>query len=197
MNKQHLFETNENLIYSRAWHYSKKYNIDFEELKSEGYRIFCEAVERFEQKRSKFSTFLFHRLRTIEDYCQKTKLIDSRQEPFMRSFSFSAYSPCLGDSIESDISYLGLEVEKVTHEEETKLLERIAFEQAVEKLSRDGKKIIAKMIYGDFHNSKAIRQRTIGKDRIKEKMGWPENRVNHVWGELKEWWTDFQSEIIM
>jgi RNA polymerase sigma factor (sigma-70 family) len=193
MNKQQLFETNENLIYNRAWHYSKKYDIDFQELKSEGYKIFCEAIERFEEKRSKFSTFLFHRLRTIEDYCQREKLIEKRFK--VNEFEFNSFDGNMAghdeEFLKSGKPYCS-ELIKI----EDPIEQKILFEQAVEKLSSDGQYIVANMIYGEFHNPESKRQRTIGKSRVREVIGWGEERVNQVWGELKEWWTNFSPEIV-
>jgi hypothetical protein len=57
-----------------AWYHSKKYNMEYDDLQSEGYVIFCEAMNRFNSELgTAFSTFLFHRLRTLNDYCRKMK----------------------------------------------------------------------------------------------------------------------------
>jgi hypothetical protein len=73
MNKIILFEKHQNQIRSRAHHYSRKYNLEYEELEAQGYLIFCEAVERFDDTKAGFSTFLHHRLRTLNDFCLKQK----------------------------------------------------------------------------------------------------------------------------
>jgi DNA-directed RNA polymerase specialized sigma24 family protein len=68
-----LFKKHRNQIRKQAWTYSKKYNIEFDELEAQGYLIFCEALDRFDSNRGSFSTFLHHRLRTLNDFCRSEK----------------------------------------------------------------------------------------------------------------------------
>ena len=71
INSTEAFKQYQPLIESFTWKATKRYRyLEHEDIKQQAYLIFCEAIERYDEKRNvKFITFLFHRLRTLNDYC--------------------------------------------------------------------------------------------------------------------------------
>lgn len=66
------FHTYKNLIRRFAWKYAKCYRLDYQELESEGFLIFVEAIKKFDYKYSSFSTFLYIRLKGyLQNFCEK------------------------------------------------------------------------------------------------------------------------------
>lgn len=68
MNKTTTFEKYVNLIRKRAWEYSQKYGIEYSELESQGYLIYCECLEKYDVSKSGFSTYLYIQLNRIRDF---------------------------------------------------------------------------------------------------------------------------------
>jgi DNA-directed RNA polymerase specialized sigma24 family protein len=73
------------LIKGRALYYHRHYRlVSFEDLHQEAWVIALEALERYDQSRSCFSTYLWHRLRALSKLCgrevkrerKKTSAID-------------------------------------------------------------------------------------------------------------------------
>ncbi len=169
MNKTELFRDHEKLIYKQSHYHARQWGMDFEEVKSQGFLIFYETIERFKkEKNTQFSTYLYWRLLTLGDYCRKEKgLIDQ--------YTIPSGGKLLEESID-------------TH------LDRILFYQMVDLLSTDGEKIVKSLVEGIFHKPNMDRQRPVGKSRIKEiatkEWGWTQSRVDKVWGEVGEWWNN-------
>ena len=46
------------LIRKRAWEYSKKWGIEYSEMESQGYLIYCECLEKFDSNKARFSTYV-------------------------------------------------------------------------------------------------------------------------------------------
>lgn len=61
----------EKLVYSRAWYYSKKFKLDFDDAKSEGNLIFCESLLTYNKDKGKFSTHLWWNLSKIPQRLNK------------------------------------------------------------------------------------------------------------------------------
>lgn len=199
MDPTSIFKKNERLIYKQSWHYAKKYDMDFEDIKSQAFLVFCEALDRFDDSQATFTTFLFHRLRTLNDYCKKEKGIECRQKLLYNpNIQPGSYLPSMGDiSGIDDIQNVknttseGIDPE-VSYED--RIEERILFNQALDRLSDDGKHVVENLLYGAFEKPEMDRQRSPGKYRIREVLtkehGWPHARVDKVWTELHTWFTD-------
>jgi len=86
------------MVRSRAGDFSRWYRINYEEMESEGFLIFCKAIKEFNPARASFSTYLYRRLSgQLKDYCmsvrKKARKADKIfqtticvQETFERSF---------------------------------------------------------------------------------------------------------------
>jgi len=67
--EKELFEKYVNLIRKRAHKYSKLYGVDYYELESQGFLIFCECVENYDvSKSASFCTYLYIQLNRLNDY---------------------------------------------------------------------------------------------------------------------------------
>lgn len=162
MDSKQVFTDNEKLIHSRSWHYAKSYGMDFDDIRGQAYLVFCEALQRFDG-RSSFTTFLWHRLRTLGDFCK-------REKSQTRS----------GDISRADIPYI----------DNTE--ERLAFYQALNHLSNDGKTVVEGIVQGEFERPGYVGIGAQGEYRVKSKLakdwGWDHFRVDGVWDEIRHWY---------
>ena len=63
-----LFEKYANLVRKRAHEYSEKFNIDYDELESQGFLIYCECLENYDVSKANFCTYLYIQLTRLGDY---------------------------------------------------------------------------------------------------------------------------------
>lgn len=173
-----LLEQNERLIYSQAWKYAWKYNMEIEDTKSQAFLIFCEALDRFDG-RSRFITFLSWRLMTLNDYCRREKALLDHENIEPKKLDNG------GNDIEENPEWML---------KEDKTAERLAFYQVVESLSRDGQDVVEHLIYGSFTQPKEKWQRDTGKYKMQEVLvkdwGWAKDRVEGVWNEIQGWYKE-------
>jgi len=80
------------MVYKAAWYYSRRFNIDFDELKSQGFEIFCIAKRDFDPSRALFSTYLHRNLYgRLNDYC-KCAIKDNDHEIIDEELTFEVAS---------------------------------------------------------------------------------------------------------
>jgi RNA polymerase sigma factor (sigma-70 family) len=167
--KTKLFKDNERLINSRSWHYARSYGLDFYDVQSQAYLVFCEALQRFDG-RSAFTTYLWHRLRTLGDFCRREK---KRRGAWEISEDIPADVP--GDVPGSEYCE-----------------ERLEFYKALDRLSQDGQKVVKKIVQGDFESPGTVGVAAQGKYRVKSRLendwGWDEFRVDQTWEEIRQWY---------
>jgi len=73
-NKKIKFEDYVNMVRKRAWYYSRIYKMDYDEVESQGFLIYCMSLKTYESKKASFSTFLYRNLSgRLRDYCQQIK----------------------------------------------------------------------------------------------------------------------------
>lgn len=65
-----LFDKYANLIRKKAHEYSTKYGIDYDEMESQGFLIYCECLEKYDISKSKFCTYLYIQLNRLGDYAK-------------------------------------------------------------------------------------------------------------------------------
>lgn len=69
-----LFDQYVNLIRKYAHYYSSKIGVDYSELESQGFLIYCMALKKYDAtKGASFITYLVWRLRTLKDYAYMYK----------------------------------------------------------------------------------------------------------------------------
>lgn len=71
--KNSLFEKYVDLIRKRAHEYSKKHNIDYSEMESQGFLIYCECLEKYDPDKAKFTTYLYIQLNRLNDFAKTYK----------------------------------------------------------------------------------------------------------------------------
>lgn len=64
------FDKYVNLIRKRAHEYSKKYNIDYDEMESQGFLIYCECLDKYDCTKSNFITYLYIQLNRLGDFAK-------------------------------------------------------------------------------------------------------------------------------
>ena len=78
--EKELFEKYVNLIRKRAHKYSEKFGVDYYELESQGFLIFCECIENYNvAKEASFCTYLYIQLNRLGDYVKTYQ----RQQGFL------------------------------------------------------------------------------------------------------------------
>lgn len=71
--KKTQFEKYVDLIRKRAHEYSEKYNIDYSEMESQGFLIYCECLEKYDPEKAKFTTYLYVQLNRLNDFAKTYK----------------------------------------------------------------------------------------------------------------------------
>lgn len=72
--EKELFKKYVNLIRKRAHKYSQMYGVDYYELESQGFLIFCECLEKYDiSKSASFCTYLYTQLNKLGDYVKTYK----------------------------------------------------------------------------------------------------------------------------
>jgi hypothetical protein len=67
------------MIYKVAWITAKRWGMDFDDVQAQGHLVFMDAIGRFENgKGAKFGTYLFNRLKTLDDYCERERKYHGR-----------------------------------------------------------------------------------------------------------------------
>ena len=114
LNSTETFSKYRSLIKRLVWKVSQRCGIDYDELCSDGYYIFLEALLHYDEKLGAFSTFLWHRLKSLADvyyrsnkdllriqYCDFDEL-DCLESPMIHEAFVQRLE--LYDSIRSDLS---------------------------------------------------------------------------------------------
>lgn len=68
-----MFEKYVNLIRKRAHEFSVKYKVDYSELESQGFLIYCECLKQYDISKSTFSNYLYIQLNKLGDYVRTYK----------------------------------------------------------------------------------------------------------------------------
>jgi len=68
------FDDYVNMVRSRAWFYSRKYEMEYSDVEAQGFLIYCISLQDYKSKKASFSTFLFRNLNgRLRDYCRQIK----------------------------------------------------------------------------------------------------------------------------
>lgn len=71
--KKLVFEDYVKLIRKRAGYYSKVHGVEYSDVESEGFLIYCKALESYDPSKGLFSTHLYYELNRLGEYCLKVK----------------------------------------------------------------------------------------------------------------------------
>ena len=64
------FDEYVNLIRKRAHHYSSMYKVEYSEMESQGFLIYCECLEKYDCAKANFITFLYIQLNRLGDFAK-------------------------------------------------------------------------------------------------------------------------------
>ena len=169
------------MIEKAVWIYSKKYKLDYDDIIGEGFLIFTKALKKFDSNRASFSTYLYHELRRLNDYCKNEHRfryceIIRRKDMSKRSYPKNVFIYRKNDGVKQIDNY---DIFK-------RILHRLDYEK---ELSKDSQEILNYILSRDWENVEIN-----WKPRLRYIMGlyknkgWSKNRVDKSWNEIKEWW---------
>lgn len=172
-NVEELFIKYQNLIRSVAWKYAKAWDMDVTEVESEGYLIFMEILDTFDESRNiQFSTYLYHSLRKLQDFCAKYT------KGWRETLPLWDESAVTSDYAENrpDLSFDCF----------CRMLDRT---EAATYLSEDAKEILTYLLSEDWRipgNNRKPSWNSVMKEY--RKRGWFPARTRKAWKELENWW---------
>lgn len=166
-----MFEDYKGMIYKQAWKIARKYDfwnrdLSFEELCSDGFLIFLQALDRYDESKGSFSTFLSNNLRGIVD-------IHFREnKDIMRVYYDDAL--LMDKSTPSFDSF-------------QRVLE--LYDSASTELSKE-----AKMVF-DYIISNPEKRHTENSIRVyfRSQYSWTVKQAELAFRELKKWWLCFSA----
>lgn len=151
------------MIESFVWKYSRRYrNLEYSDIQSQAYLIFCKTVDSFNPTISTFSTYLYSRLRGLNNYC---KTMTRRNH----------------------LEYLDI-VEKYDFNKFCNTIELI--DNSLE-LSNDARKVLNYLLkrYWDYPGNERSKPGLFTVYRWYHYMyNWSYGRVKVAWEELELWW---------
>lgn len=177
---EQLFLKHRNLIRKRAWVYAQTYKVEFEELEAQGYLIFLESLDKFDDTKAAFGTFLYWKLNGLQDFCY-AKL--KYQAP-LASESFD------DEDSESTPSRQQLKLQELAETSYALFLERLELAAAIMSLSSDACELLTWLKDGHWRKPSYLRKTpslSYAIDCWREK-GWGLSRVENAWTELANWW---------
>lgn len=98
----------EGLINKQSWVYARKYLLDFEDVRSQAFVIFCEALQKYDDRHASFTTYLWHQLRALETWCW-----DEKRVRWFLSDSISEEYPMTKSPPKIDLGELGLDAAEI------------------------------------------------------------------------------------
>lgn len=186
-NYDELLNKHRQMIRQHAWSAAQAWNMDFSELEAQALLIFVEATKRYKKtKGASFGTFLFHRLRTLNDYCEREIKIQGRLEPLLEEM-FD------GDSLCDSSEYISM---KSTEEQLKKIddsfvdfCDVLSDAEAKAKLSMDAQAILNYIFVGDWGTpGSALKPSLFGAQNAFKREGWLPSRTLKAWEEVKFWY---------
>jgi len=164
------FESYKRMIWKRAHKLSKKYNIEWDDIASQGSLIFVKTLKKFDPSKSSFSTYLYHSLRDLDNYCIKNQKNAEVELDYDSLISVNMYLP--------DIESFKKMLKKVEDNRELskQSLEMLKYiiEREWEVPGKRPHKVSFSMIAGYFKSK-----------------GWVASSVRDCWEELHIWWNTY------
>lgn len=175
------------MIRKAAWKASKLWGIEYQDMEAQGYLIYTETLERYNSDKSKFSTFLYSRLRTLNDYGKRLNRINNYNQigyvetPNMAPDSMKDFNSWMENAIlwfDSGEPFLSYDdfVEKLEF-----------YDSAASDLSDKAKMILDYILSSSeekysFHSV---------KNYFRVTYKWPTCVIKKLWSEIQEWWNTF------
>lgn len=170
-----------NMVKKITWKYSKKYHYDYEELESQAYLVFCEALKKHDSSLASFSTYLYIELQRLSYYCVKQlkrkKMITKEKIIGKRG---------TGKTIWHNV----IDIDSVTVVYDFDIFERILDKLDYEiSLSNDAKDILQYILSREWEDIGSNRiPRFPHIKRVYNNKGWTGKRIINSWNEIRLWW---------
>lgn len=169
--KKTQFEKYVDLIRKRAHEYSEKYNIDYSEMESQGFLIYCECLEKYDPEKAKFTTYLYIQLNRLNDFAKTYK----RQEGFYLQDYFNPdYSQDIEDYEERMIS---------RNYDLPKIMDFL--KEAKQELSEDAFKLIVWIIKREWEEKN---RRTPTISMATKHFNRSRQKIEEIWEECRNFW---------
>lgn len=205
------------LLDKKAYLFSTKYFVDYNEIKSQLYEAFAEALNDFDENKSKFITYLFSKINTVEERIRHRRF-HSKKSGYKRiRFTQVAYTtpeekrkyfiaPC-GNGHEGSREDKSRDTASVKEYYNTSVsnghldrsffetfCEQLYFQESMEKeLSEDARKVINWIFSNQFNAyKKTYKQITLSEIKERLKAIWDNSKVNSVINEIRSWWLCYQ-----
>lgn len=172
------FEKYVNLIRQRAHEYADKFDVDYSEMESQGFLIYCECLEKFDVNKSSFSTYLYIQLGRLGDFAKTYK----RQQGFLIQ---DYYANTLDYEIDNDYELL------IEQQKENPSL-RLLLEDAKNILS-DNAFVLLKWILGRTWERKYRTKPTLAM--ATSRFNVPKQVISRAWNECKDYWNKIGVEL--
>jgi hypothetical protein len=170
-----------NMLYKRAHEVSAKYKVEFSEVLSDAYEIFCKAVNTYDDSIASFSTHLCCRLdATMNKSRTRRKIMKSEVPPV----NFAGES----DSIYPQYNEVGTDlIMDDQHYEIYKCIDRL--ESALE-LSDDAQQIIEFLLSREWETpgiNNRVPRFSATRQWVRRELKWPNKRIIGAWNEIGKW----------
>ncbi len=161
------FESYKRMIWNKAHKLSKRYNLEWNDVASQGYLIFVKTLRKFDPTKASFSTYLYHNLRDLNNYCIKQQKLIGLELDYENLLSENIY---LNDIENFNKVLSKVEENKELSKESIAILKYI-IERDWEKPGMKPHKVSFSMVTNYFRNK-----------------GWGQSILNDCWEELHIWW---------
>jgi hypothetical protein len=203
-NTDQLLTKYRDMVRSAAWGAAKAWGLDFDDVEAQGYLVFMEATERYEEGRASFSTFLFNRLKTLNDYCEREVKLRGKTMPILEEYlddePLNSHkqvktNTCLNYRVNSDFcasdSLTRLKGKLVNYDDFCSTLNHL---ESVAKLSMDARDLLNYILMGDWGRPGSdIKPSLFSVQKEYKKKGWKPSRATTAWNELKSWYIATQA----
>jgi DNA-directed RNA polymerase specialized sigma24 family protein len=146
------------LINERAWYFSKKYHLEYDDIQAQCFLIFVETYKKYDSTKSKFSTFLYNSVNIkLKNYCRKETEITKNNISFDHFIDYP---------------------QKDNH------IKKFEFWDTVDNLSPEAQKIVNKIFYPQklVTNTKVSKHSLLKEMRQETQL--PHRKIKHYLDEI-------------
>lgn len=164
------FEKYVNLIRKQAHLYSDMFGIDYDEMESQGFLIYCKCLETYDCTKSGFSTHLFYQLKKLKDFA----LTYNRQKGIL-------IYDCFIDKSEAE-NY----EKNITKDYNLTSVDDLLIE-AKENLSRDAFNLLSWIISFEW-KKKEYKKMVPTKKLASQVFNFSPVKIHRLWSECENFW---------
>jgi hypothetical protein len=189
-----------NMIRRAAWDAAKSWGLDFDDVESQGYLVFMEALELYEEGRASFSTHLFSRLRTLNDYCEREVRLKGKSLPMLDDFCDASTAVSVGRRVAKHIKGdstgevfeggVGMpQNNRLFDTNFEKFVGSLDYLESLTHLSQDAIDVLKFILLGDWGKPGSdIKPSLHSVQKTYREKGWMPSRTACAWEELSTWW---------